>query len=607
MYWRRLDRWTWVILALVFAGAPLLAQSPFFVNFSRVPVPGGPSSIALGDFNGDRVTDLAVADADSGMVSILLGSGNGFFLPPRNVAAGNGAGYIVAADFNGDGLPDLAVANSGAGTVSILLNNGDATFRPATNLPVAGANTLVAADFNSDGILDLAVTGASSNNVSIFLGLGNGMTFRPPMTFPAGSSPVSMVAGDLDGDGRLDLAVASSSSSTITILLGNGNGTFRFAPNAAAGGNPVYLVLADVDGDGRADLVTVNTGGSISVMTALGSAIYRPPLNTVTGATPSFLALADFNGDGKLDAAVANSNGHSILVLVGSGNGTFQPPRAFATDGGPSWIVVDDFNNDGERDMVVANRSGNTIQILLQSTAAQPPAITNTSIGNAASYQSGTVAPGELVTIFGTTLGPAQLVSLHLDKSGGVATTLGQTQVLFDGIAAPLLYVSAGQVGAVVPYEVSGSTQIRVTASGGQSNTVTLPVVPTLPGLFTKGSTGSGQGAIVNQNGTVNSDANPASPGDVVLIYGTGEGQTDPPGIDGSVTGANPPQPLAAVSATIGGVPASVKYDGAAPGFVAGVFQINVKIPKDAPSGDLPVVITIGNAATQPGVTVAVR
>jgi len=149
---------------------------------------------------------------------------------------------------------------------------------------------------------------------------------------------------------------------------------------------------------------------------------------------------------------------------------------------------------------------------------------------------------------------------------------------------------------------------VQVTSSTGQSNTVTLSVSATVPGIFTKGSTGSGQGAIINQNGTVNSDANPASPGDIVLIFGTGEGQTSPMGIDGSVTGANPPQPLASpVSVTIDGMPASVKYDGAAPGLVAGVFQINVKIPKNAGSGDLPVLVTIGNATTQAGVTVAVK
>jgi uncharacterized protein (TIGR03437 family) len=344
-------------------------------------------------------------------------------------------------------------------------------------------------------------------------------------------------------------------------------------------------------------------------MIGLGSAIYRPALTSATGSAPSFLALADFNGDGKLDAVITNSNSSTVSVLLGSGNGTFQPPVSTASGSGPAWIAVQDFNGDGKPDLVVANSTANTVVVLRQNSSTQPPSITGNSIGNAASYQSGTVAPGELVTIFGTSLGPSQLKGLQLDSSGRVANKLDETQVLFDGIAAPLIYVSAGQVGAVVPYEVSGSTQVQVKSSSGTSNTVTLSVADTVPGFFTKGSTGSGQGAIINQDGTVNSDANPASGGDIVLIYGTGEGQTNPMGIDGSVSGSNPPQLPASisVSATIGGKAASVKYDGAAPGFVAGVFQVNVKIPNDAGSGDLPVLVTIGNATTQSGVTVAVK
>ena len=599
-----------MVFAVLSASLVLRAQIPVFVLQTTVPVSGSPSSLVLGDFNGDGVTDIAVANAGSGTVSILLGSGNGFFLPPRNTATGSGAHFIVAADFNNDGRPDLAVANSGAGTVSILLNNGDATFRTMPSLAVAGASALAVADFDSDGQTDIAVTSASSNNVSIFLGTGSGV-FRPPMgPYSVASSPVSIVAADLNGDGIRDLAVAGSGTSTITILLGNGNGTFTSFQNATAGGSPVYMALADVDGDGKPDLVTANSGGGISAMIAFGNGVYQPARNSSTEGSPSFLALADFNGDGKIDAAITKSSGSSVSVLLGSGNGTFQNPLNTATGSGPAWIGVNDLNNDGKLDLVVANSGSNNVQVFLQSSSSsQTPTITGNSIGNAASYQSGTVAPGELVTIFGTNLGPAQLVGLQLNSSGMVANTLAGTQVLFDGIPSPLIYVSAGQVGAVVPYHVAGaaSTQVQVTSSTGQSNTVTLSVTDTVPGIFTKGSTGSGQGAIINQNGTVNSDANPASPGDIILIYGTGEGQTNPMGIDGSVTGSNPPQPVASVSATIGGETASVKYDGAAPGFVAGVFQINVKIPKDAASGDLPVLVTIGNAASQAGVTVAVR
>src|SRR5579863_5042036 len=111
VYRRLCDSWTRILFAGLFASAALMAQNPVFVNLAPVSVPGGPSSLVLGDFNGDGVTDIATADSSSGMVSILPGSGGGFFLPPRNFAAGAGAHYIVAADFNRDGRLDLAVAN----------------------------------------------------------------------------------------------------------------------------------------------------------------------------------------------------------------------------------------------------------------------------------------------------------------------------------------------------------------------------------------------------------------------------------------------------------------------------------------------------------------
>ena len=190
-------------------------------------------------------------------------------------------------------------------------------------------------------------------------------------------------------------------------------------------------------------------------------------------------------------------------------------------------------------------------------------------------------------------------------------STLAGTQVLFDGTPAPLVYASSGQLAAIVPYGVDGKkgTQVQVRNNGLLSDVVALPVTPAAPSIFSVDFTGSGQGAILNQDGvTVNSTAKPARRGDIVSIYATGEGQTNPGGVDGKLATTAPfPKPMQNVQVSINGIPADVLYAGAAPGQVAGLMQVNVKIPAAVPAGELPIQIQVGTAQSQPGVTVAVQ
>ena len=236
--------------------------------------------------------------------------------------------------------------------------------------------------------------------------------------------------------------------------------------------------------------------------------------------------------------------------------------------------------------------------------------ISANGVGNAASYAVGSVSPGEIVTIFGSGLGPGTLVGLQLDSKGYVSTSLGTTQVLFDGVAAPLIFTWAGQVSAVVPYAVSGmtSTQVQVSYQGQNSNMVAIPVTNAVPGIFTMDASGRGQGAILNQNGTVNSADNPAALGSYVSVYATGEGQTRPGGIDGKPGDAPAPVPIATVTATVGGLNADVQYAGGSPGALAGLLQVNVLVPQKIAAGpSVPIVLTIGGHPTQTGVTVSIK
>lgn len=239
---------------------------------------------------------------------------------------------------------------------------------------------------------------------------------------------------------------------------------------------------------------------------------------------------------------------------------------------------------------------------------------------NAASFQGTGVSPGEIVAVFGSNFSPV-VSGTQLTPAGSVSTNVAGTFVLFDGVPAPLLATSSGQIAAVVPYSVTGQTVVQVAhvlestlpvytgAAIVSSPSVTIPVVASAPGIFTANSSGTGQISMANQNGTLNSATAPAPKGSTVTFYATGEGQTSPAGVTGGVnSGSVLPKPLLNVSVTIGGVTAQVVYAGAAGGDVAGVLQVNVVVPSTVTSGNaVPVMLTVGTAQSQAGATMAVQ
>jgi len=212
------------------------------------------------------------------------------------------------------------------------------------------------------------------------------------------------------------------------------------------------------------------------------------------------------------------------------------------------------------------------------------------------------------VVLYGSGLGPAQLTSATIGSDGLYGKTLAGSRVLFDGIAAPMLYASATQVATIVPYELTGaSTQVAVAYQGQTSAAATIALAGSAPGLFTLGSTGQGQAAAGNQNGTINSSSTPAPIGSIISLFATGEGQTMPGGVDGKPATPPLPFPFLPVSLTIGGITLdSLQFVGGVPGQV-GLLQINAVIPAGiTPGSTVPVVIGIGGATSQPGVTIAV-
>ena len=269
--------------------------------------------------------------------------------------------------------------------------------------------------------------------------------------------------------------------------------------------------------------------------------------------------------------------------------------------------------NSGGLNMIFPTQSITLLVIpQAQSVMAVPQPVVN-AVTNGASYDTGAISPGELVAIWGTGLGPSAGANLTLDPNGLVETSLAGTQVFINGNPAPLIYAGPGQVNAVVPYEVASSNtaNLVVVYQGNPSAPFPIPIAATRPGIFTSSGAGTGQGAILNQDQSVNGAGHPAARGDWISIYATGEGTTTPPGVDGRLSaynGAPLPKAQAACSATIGGQPANVNYCGEAPDLTAGVLQLNAQIPDSIPPGNsVAVTITVGGVTSQANVTIAVQ
>jgi uncharacterized protein (TIGR03437 family) len=299
------------------------------------------------------------------------------------------------------------------------------------------------------------------------------------------------------------------------------------------------------------------------------------------------------------------SPGEPIYAVTGSPVTITWPSPQVSSLNGLAWSFTN--WNDGSTDNPRTIVAGSGPQLLLASFSLAPaPYVKPTGVTNSGSYSADGVAPGELVTLFGFNFGSNGSAVV---QNGKFPTAIGATSITFDGHPAPLIYASGTQVNAIVPYEIAGQSSTTITVQGGgKSSTVTVPVVQAVPALFTANGSGTDEAAALNADQSVNSPANPANPGDVIVLYGSGAGLVNAPPVDGTITVPPFSAPNLAVTVAIGGAPAQVLYSGDAPGLVSGVIQINAVIPNGITySHHVPVKWSAGSFSSPDGVTIAVN
>ncbi|HEY4355924.1 MAG TPA: FG-GAP-like repeat-containing protein, partial [Acidobacteriaceae bacterium] len=420
-----------------------------------------PQAIVVGDFNGDGILDLAVANTNNvpANVSILLGRGDGTFNPQVTYAtdptAGSAPISLTMGDFNGDGILDLAVANKNTANISILLGDGLGAFTLQASSPSTGNSptSIVTGDFNGDGILDLATANFSGDNVSILLGNGDG-TFQTAVNDTVGTSPTSVAIGDFNGDGVLDLAVVNSVSNSVSILLGDGHGVFTLQSSSpSTGTGPLAVAVGDFNGDGVSDLAVTNVGdgssnGSISVLLGNGDGTFTPESsNPVTNNAPALFAVADLNGDGVPDLAVPNSSSDNIGVLLGT---LTETATASVTGLAPV--------GSGSHD-VVAQYAGDS---LYNASTSPSVTLTATRAGTTLTLGASPASSSEGQTV--------QLTVILFPSSSGSLSTDGETVTFYDGSTVLNTAALSGGVASIFVPGFSAGTHTLSVSYGGDAN-----------------------------------------------------------------------------------------------------------------------------------------
>jgi uncharacterized protein (TIGR03437 family) len=535
---------------------------------------------------------------------------------PLNITGYSG-GAVVASSVTVSGISGLsftAAASSTGNWLSVSPTSGSVPSAGTTSLNISANPQYLAAGTTYNGTVTLTASNGSTALLNVSFAVGSPQT---------SSSTLSVSNNNLTFSYQQGGAAPQAQTVNITAVPASVNFTVTasaswISATASTNATPATLTVT-------VDPSKANTGTNTGTVTVTSPGAQGSPQTIQVTLNVSALPTLTVPAGNQVTFSYTTNGAlpGPQTLHVGSSTGASIPFTVSVTSA--PWLTVTPTSGNAPADLTLTvdpskvsagtvsatltlNASGSSQNVTVSFTVSAPlPSIA--TVVNAASNQPGPIAPGEIIVLTGAAMGPDPLVTLHV-TGNVVDSTLSSTVVKVGGFNAPMIYTSSTQVAAVVPYEIAGraSTFVQVQYLGQSSNTVSVQVAATSPAIFSLDSTGKGPGAILNQDGSVNSPNNPASPNTVIQVFMTGEGQTIPSGVDGQLTPNDInalPRPVQPVTATVDNEPCTVFYAGGAPGIVAGLMQVNILLPPDAKSGD--VVISVGGNPTPSGVTVAVR
>jgi uncharacterized protein (TIGR03437 family) len=600
---------------------------------TAIPVFVIPGQLAAGTYSGSVVISAvgpggaAVANSPITVpVTLTVGAGT-LFLSTSTVAYNYTLGgsappsQTVNISSTGSALNYTAVATSTGNWISVSPSSGNTGSNSLLTINADGSKLTAAGTYS--GVITVTAVGAANSpqtiNVTVTVVAGGIAAPGTTLTFNqvvGGAAPAAQTIAVTGSPGSLNFTVATSSPATwlsVTPVSGATPGSVQVQVDGAglvAGRYTNGVVIASAGATGTP--ITVPVVLNVTAAQTLSANPASLAFNYTIGQSapiPQKLAIGA-TGSGVTIVAQVQYSGASmgswLQVLPASG----ATPATLTVTADPGNLPAGSYN---ARIEIASSSAVGIFSVPVTFTVVEIPRPVVTAVANAANYSTGGISPGENIVIFGRGIGPAVIAGLTV-SNGLVDTMAGSTRVLFDGVAGAMIYASSTQTSVMVPYGISGrsTTSVVVEFGGVASSPIAYNVVPSAPGIYTLNQQGTGAGAILNENGfTVNGPNTPAPRGSVVSVYMTGEGQTAPGGADGAVI---PPvlsalkNPLLKVTATVGGLPADVQYAGSAAGLVSGLMQVNLTIPANAPVGaQVPILITVGSATSQPGVTIAVQ
>jgi uncharacterized protein (TIGR03437 family) len=584
------------------------------------------------------VLGVTGSSVSSGSGTLTLGSSALTLSPQVNgsavsttlgVSASTNTSYTVSSLGSYNGVTWLSVSPSGTLTTS---GNPNLTVTATPfNFPAgtySGSITLSANGGLQTVQVTMVIGGSVGASGNITVTANGGTSTSPTLSFSSSTPGATLtqqyltVASALGSSGVGFQATTSTTNGINWILVSTSAANYT---TSTTGTTPATLYVTL-----NTTALTAGTFNGSVILTPTGGTAVTVPVTLTLGAAAIAVSTTALSFNYQAGGATPNTQSVSVTVS-NAATGAFT---AAATSTPAGWLSVTPTSGTAPGSLIVSivpsglsagTYSGSiavtgtspatgssTINVTLTVTVPLP---TITAVVNAASFVNEPISPGEIITIGGTSIGPATPASFTVTTSFGsqfVPTSgLAGVQVLVNGFPAPVLYVSAGQINAIVPYEIAGflNPTVLVKFLGQSSNGFVVTAAATAAGIFTTNGSGSGPGAILNSDLSVNSASNAAARGSEIVIYMTGEGQTSPAGVDGKVTTAPYPAPLLPIAVTIGGAPATVAFMGEAPGLVSGVLQLNVIVPNNlTTTGAVPVSVTFGTTSTsQGGVTVNIR